>query len=141
MRKKIFFGLSGLIILIALGAIFFFPKKIEHGMKNPPSTTIITKQDDGKEIQITAGGTFEIQLEELGSAGYTWQVDEINSDYIQLVSSDTKPTSDLIGAPVLGTWKFKALKNGQTEIKMDYFRPWEGKESAVDHFSIKILIK
>jgi hypothetical protein len=35
-------------------------------------------------------------------------------------------------------WGFKVEKVGQTEIKMDYHRKWEGVEKSTDHFFIAI---
>ena len=38
-------------------------------------------------------------------------------------------------------WRFKAEKPGATEIKMVYYRPWEGVGKAVDHFRVKLYIE
>jgi predicted secreted protein len=143
MKKKIYFSLGGLIILIILGLVFFFPRKIEHGMQNSNGKTIVTKQDSGKEISLKAGEVFQIELEENGSTGYVWQIDNLDQNYFELLSEDTKKTTtdnNLVGAPVIGIWQIKALKQGSSSIKMDYSRPWEGKESAVDHFAVNLEI-
>jgi predicted secreted protein len=46
-----------------------------------------------------------------------------------------------VGAPVMGVWLMKAKNKGSTEIKMDYYRIWEGKDKATEHFSVKLLIE
>ena len=38
-------------------------------------------------------------------------------------------------------WRFKAGQPGACEIKMAYYRPWEGVGKAVDHFLIKLHIE
>ena len=38
-------------------------------------------------------------------------------------------------------WRFKAEKPGATEIKMAYYRPWEGVGKATEHFRIKLRIE
>ena len=38
-------------------------------------------------------------------------------------------------------WRFKAEKPGACEIKMAYFRPWEGVGKAVDHFRLKLHVE
>ena len=105
-------------------------------------TIMITKEDNGKEISLKTGDVIRIELKELGSAGYGWYVDELNKEYLELVSKETKVVSeDKIGAPVMAVWLFKAKKKGSSELKMDHYRAWEGKERAAEHFSIKILIE
>ena len=104
---------------------------------------IITKQENGKEIKTKVGNVIQVELEGLGSAGYKWFLDSLNAEYLELISEETKAISDKekIGAPVLGIWRFKTLKKGSTEIKMDHYRVWEGKDSATDHFVIKLTIQ
>lgn len=143
MRKKIYLSLGALIILIILGLMFFFPKKIEHGMKKSISTHTITKQDNGKEVSVNVGDIIQIELEENGTTGYVWQIDNLDKTYFELVSEDTKKTTadnNIAGAPVIGIWQIKALKQGSSSIKMDYFRPWEGRESAIDHFVVNLRV-
>lgn len=103
---------------------------------------MITKEDNGKQINVKTGDMFSIALEELGSAGYGWYVDELNVEYLEMVSKETKVVSeDKIGAPVMAVWLFKAKKKGSSELKIDHYRVWEGKERAAERFSIKILIE
>jgi predicted secreted protein len=48
--------------------------------------------------------------------------------------------SDLVGGPVKKTWLIKAREKGKTELRFLHFRPWEGKEKAVDSFILKVRI-
>jgi predicted secreted protein len=61
---------------------------------------------------------------------------------MELISEETRNVSEKgeIGAPVMHVWCFKAKKVGKTEIKMDYYRQWEGIKKSQDHFFIKIKI-
>ena len=102
----------------------------------------IKKQDNGKEITVKPGDIVHIELEEMGSAGYGWFVDSLNTEHLEMLSKKTKSISeDKVGAPVLGEWMFRVKKKGSVEINMDHYRVWEGKEKATEHFSIKLLIK
>ena len=103
---------------------------------------IITKQDNGKGIKAKVGNVIRIELESLGSAGYKWYLDSLNTEYIEPISEKTRGADkEKIGAPVLEIWCFKSLKKGSTEIKMDHYRVWEGKDSATEHFGIKLTIQ
>lgn len=109
---------------------------------NDKTLVTIEKQDNGKEITVKPGDIIRIELEEMGSAGYSWFVDNLNTEHLEMLSKGTKPISeDKPGAPVLGIWMFKAKKKGFVEINMDHYRVWEGKEKATEHFSVKLLIK
>jgi predicted secreted protein len=102
----------------------------------------ITKEDNGKKISVKTGDELRIELKELGSAGYGWYVDNINKEYLELISKETRAISGGgVGAPVVAVWLFKARKKGSSEIKMDQYRAWEGKEKATEHFSIQIVIE
>jgi predicted secreted protein len=105
-------------------------------------TIIVPKEQNGQEITVKTGNLIQIELAEIGSAGYSWYIDNLNSQYLELVSEETRGISEegKIGAPVMHVWRFKAKKVGQTEIKMDYYRKWEGVKKSTDHFFIKINV-
>ena len=109
---------------------------------NNKTLITIKKQDNGKEITVKTGDIIRVELEEMGAAGYSWFADNLNTEYLEMLSKGTKPMSeDKPGAPVLGIWMFRAKKEGSAEINMDHYRVWEGKEKATEHFSIKLVIK
>ena len=102
----------------------------------------ITGQDNGKEIEAQAGDVIQIGLESLGSAGYQWFIEDLDASFLKLVEEETEPNAggEKIGAPVMHIWRFKALKKGSTDIRMSYYRVWEGKEKASEYFHIKLTI-
>jgi predicted secreted protein len=103
---------------------------------------IVQKEQSGQTITVKARDIIQIELAETGSTGYRWYIDNLDARYVELVSEETKKVSEegKIGAPVMRVWRFKADKVGQTEIKMDYYRKWEGKDKLTDNFLIKINI-
>ena len=104
--------------------------------------TTITREDSGKEISVFSGDIIQVELSVLGSAGYGWHPEKLDRTLLELVSEETQKTTggDRIGAPMKGLWRFKAVGEGQTEIRMLYYRIWEGKEKASDHFNVKVRI-
>lgn len=102
----------------------------------------ITKDNNGQSIEIEKGDMFRIELEELGSAGYRWHIAELDQDFLDLVSQETRDVSKgRIGAPVKALWLIKSKKTGKTKIALDHYRIWEGKESASEHFSVTLIIR
>ena len=104
--------------------------------------TTITKEDSGKEFRITVGDIIEVELSGLGSAGYGWHPEQLDRTLLELLSEETQQATgeSRIGAPVKSLWRFKAIKEGQTDIRMSHYRIWEGKEKATDHFHVKVRI-
>jgi len=103
---------------------------------------IVQKEQSGQTITVKVGDIIQIELAETGSAGYRWYIDNLDARYLELVSEETRKVSEeaKIGAPVMRVWRFKAEKAGQTEIKMDYYRRWEGVDRSTGNFFIKINI-
>lgn len=110
---------------------------------NNGKIVIVTKADNGKELSLVSGDTLELQLETAGATGYDWYSDSLNAAHLQLISEKTQDQgkSGMVGAPVVKTWKFKLLKPGKTSLSLDYYRVWEGKNSAIDHFAVGLSIK
>lgn len=106
------------------------------------SLVIVQKEDHGKEITVRVGDTVQVELVQLGSAGYKWHLSLSDPSCLELVSSETREISEgRVGGPVLGIWKFKAKKEGATEVRMDHYRPWEGADRSTDRFLIRLIIR
>ena len=103
--------------------------------------TGLQAKDNGQEIQVNVGTIIELSLEKQGGTGYTWELDQLDKKHFQLVKTETRPLSDKIGAPVLMTWWLKVKNAGESQLAMEYFRPWEGTGKAVKHFLVKVSIR
>jgi predicted secreted protein len=106
-------------------------------------TVIVNKAFNGREIKVRTGGLIRVDLEELGAAGYTWAIKDLDKEYFEMVSVQTESAQsggDVTGAPVVKTWFFRATKKGATELKLLYYRPWEGEKNAADSFILKVRI-
>ncbi len=110
-------------------------------MESEPDV-ILQKQDSGKEITVKAGQVIQVQLEGMGGTGYWWYVQNLDPRHLQLLSEKTKVISEgRVGGPVLGLWNFRIKERGATQIKMDYYRKWEGVAKALEHFQVRIRVE
>ena len=100
--------------------------------------TALQAKDNCREILVKVGTIIELSLEKQGGTGYTWKFDQLDKKHFKLVKTETRPLSDMIGAPVLMTWRLKVKNAGESQLALDYFRPWEGKGKAVKHFLVKV---
>ncbi len=103
---------------------------------------MLTQSDRGKEITVPQGAVIQIELAAAGGTGYLWQFHDLDRDHFELVKTETvkdeKP--GLVGAPYVSRWQVRAKQRGQADLQLYYFRPWEGKDKAVDKFVIKVHI-
>jgi predicted secreted protein len=108
-----------------------------------PKTVVITKEDNGKDIAVPKGAIFEVRLEHSGGTGYLWEIVEPDETHLRVLDSTEIPLKEgrILGGPLLKTWKIKAVKVGQADLKVLLYRPWEGTEKAVDSLQVKIQIK
>jgi predicted secreted protein len=104
---------------------------------------VITKEDNGKDIAVPKGAIFEVRLEHSGGTGYLWEIVEPDETHLRVLDSTEIPLKEgrILGGPLLKTWKIKAVKVGQADLKVLLYRPWEGTEKAVDSLQVKIQIK
>ncbi|MBN1548847.1 MAG: protease inhibitor I42 family protein [Syntrophaceae bacterium] len=146
---SVFMSEKSKFILLAVLVFFFLFLPIcseiadSCGKMSSNNVNIIKKNLSGQTITVPLGAIIRIELPFLGSAGYKWHLSNFNPECLELVSEKTEEISEegLVGAPVLAVWLFEAKKAGETEIKIDQYRPWEGVEKATDHFILGVLIK
>jgi predicted secreted protein len=106
------------------------------------ATITVTKEQGGREITLKVGNILLIELPGKGGTGYSWSAEETFAPYLKLLDQTTRQlTEGRLGGPVMQVWRFKAEQPGACEIKMAYYRPWEGVGKAVDHFHLKLHIK
>ncbi len=129
--------LKAFVLSLALPLVF----GISHS--SATETVIVNKAFNGREIKVREGGVIRVDLEELGAAGYTWVIRDLDKEHFEIVSAQTEgapPRGDTTGTPVVNTWLIRTIKSGMSELKFLYFRPWEGEKNAVDSFILKVRI-
>jgi predicted secreted protein len=114
---------------------------MEEGRIGREGITTVKIQDSGKVISLKKGDFLQIELETFGTAGYSWQFDELDKEYLEIVSKETKALSDRLGAPALSVWRLKAKKSGSATIMMSNYRVWEGKGKSAKEFSLTVKIE
>jgi len=74
---------------------------------------ILRKQDDGTEVKLKAGQSFQIQLEATGGTGYWCYLKPPDARHVELLAEETRVQADgRLGGPVLGIWTFQAWEHG-----------------------------
>ncbi len=116
-------------------------KAMEKDGADKGTVVTVTIADNGREIVLGSGGILEIELRTMGAAGYSWEFDSLDTEYLDVISRGAKALSDRTGAPVLSACRLKAKKSGATKIVMYNCRVWEAKEKFVDRFVLDVRIE
>jgi predicted secreted protein len=106
---------------------------------------ILSMDDNGRQIELTNGQTFNVTLETNPSTGYTWEVVELNTNLLQKIGeTDSEPNiteKNMVGAPVMHTFQFEVINTGQTTLKIIYHRIWEKDVAPVNTFFIDLFAR
>jgi inhibitor of cysteine peptidase len=137
--KKFFW----LIILIAiLGAGVMLLRRYDVNLRPSPQPTPEEKTK-AEIIVAKEGEDFSIVLGSNFSTGYQWQFD-YDSAYIELVDKKFEQAPHepgMVGFGETGTYIFKGLKKGITQITATYLRPWEKDTPPMETKIYKVTIK
>ena len=108
-----------------------------------PNEVQVDNSYTGKEVEIAQDGILTITLESNPTTGFAWEVKDIaNKDVVEFTSNEFQASeTGLIGGGGAEVWTFKALAQGKTAITMEYSRPWEGGEKAVEVFKLTVIVK
>ena len=75
-------------------------------------------------LEVEVGGSFTLSLDSNPSTGYTWTA-HFDGQLLELVDTRFEPSSDLLGAPGVETFEFRAVQGGDTVVTLVYERTWE----------------
>jgi inhibitor of cysteine peptidase len=122
-----FFGLALLALLV--GA--------------PPSRATepvtLTEADDGRNISLSRGKTFEVRLLENVTTGYRWSVEKPLDGALSLESATSLPAqSALPGAGGEAVFRLRLVGAGPARLALKYWREWEGDASIARRFSVTV---
>jgi inhibitor of cysteine peptidase len=103
----------------------------------------LTAGDNGRQVEIEAGGKIVINLEGNPSTGYTWEAKDLDTSLLEQVGDPVfiSTAPGLVGSGGTLTLTFKSLKAGITSLKLVYHRPWEPGVDPLDTFTITVTSK
>lgn len=107
-----------------------------------PNEVRLDAGDSGRRIELAKGRVLAVSLKGNPTTGYTWEVVGVDKHVLaQEGKAEFKPQSDLIGAPGVETFRFKAAGAGETFLKLVYRRPWEKDVEPVRTFSLRVIVR
>jgi len=105
------------------------------------SRVVVTEADNGRSVVVKAGDSLTISLSENATTGYTWAVEPLDGNVVELVDTPTYLASPQIGSGGRREFTFVARRNGQGTIRLQLWRHWEGDASIIDRFAVHLVVR
>jgi inhibitor of cysteine peptidase len=110
-----------------------------------PEAVKLTEADDGTTIERRAGEMIEISLASNPTTGYGWEVVAPAEPVIEQVGEEEyvpdETSNRRVGVGGTSTFRFKAVKAGQTPLKLVYRRSRETDVEPVKTFAVTVVVK
>ncbi|OHD66884.1 MAG: hypothetical protein A2176_12545 [Spirochaetes bacterium RBG_13_51_14] len=106
-----------------------------------PAVTV-TDVDNGTKVEIQSGEFLAVKLEAQLGTGYGWKVVSESEELVlkgepeQVSKQGHKP-----GGPDIQTFKFKAVKKGETTLRLQYIEAWKKKSKPLKEYTITVIVK
>jgi inhibitor of cysteine peptidase len=98
----------------------------------------LTEADNGRSVDLRVGETVEITLPENATTGYRWAIDRLDPGIVEASESKPRYPSGQVGSAGQETFAFKATKPGSGEVRLKYWRHFEGDASVTKRFRIRL---
>jgi len=97
-----------------------------------------------KVVQLYAKSSVVVTLCSNQTTGFAWPESAQISDPAVVEQIDHRyepPQGDIVGAAGQEVWTFKALEQGQSNILLEYSRPWEGGEKGAWSLTLVVVVQ
>ena len=93
-----------------------------------------------QRISVPVGVPFVINVNANPTTGYTWEVG-FDQSLLKLVKRYTPSSPGMVGAGGVESFEFEGMRAGETEVYLNYKRPFEPNNPALETKTFKITVK
>jgi len=105
------------------------------------SVVKLSREDNGKLIELRKGDMMIVSLQEAPTTGYRWTVDNFDDEILRLQDQGFRVASDTgIGGDGTRTFSFRAIAAGSVGLKLKLRREWFGDASITERYSLTINV-
>ena len=119
-------------ILLLFPLIAFFCGSAEN---------VLTKKDQGETILLPVNAGFSVELDANPSTGYDWGIIEIDGFIIEFRDRTFTAIDSNPGSGGTDHFNFSTLKKGSSQLKLGYYRAFEGMSSMIDSFEVDVVVR
>ena len=141
MKTKILLIATILVITLLLSSCWVTSRAIgveiscEDFTENPRSII--------NEFELEIGDKITVKLCSNPTTGFQWKYEIIGDNVLKEEDHDfeEREGEGVAGAAGKEVWTFEAVKQGTTEVRMEYSRPWEGGEQAEWTYTFTVTVE
>ena len=126
-------GLAGALALPAGG-----------GCSRSETVVQLHAQDGGSTVKLSVGGKLRVSLASNITTGYSWQLVELDTAILENTGQEYVPDPappDIVGRGGTEHWEFTARAPGDTDLRLEYRRPWEPQDiAAAGSFQVAVTV-
>lgn len=90
------------------------------------ATVLLSENNNQRHIEIAVNDIIQIELDESPTAGYGWEITELNGNNLQIISEDFKINANAgIGGGRKKIIELKVLRKATESTKLEYRRRWK----------------
>jgi inhibitor of cysteine peptidase len=90
-------------------------------------------------VEVSAGTAITVRLPENPGTGYRWTVETAAG--LEVAGDRFVEAGAGIGSAGTRELRFRVARVGSFDIRMKYWREWEGERSVDRRFSVKVVVK
>lgn len=107
-----------------------------------PAVTRLTAIDAGSTVTLRVGDSLDVALEGNPTTGYTWEMAPGAGSLLeQKGEREFKPNSSALGAGGVFKLRFKAIRQGEAQLKLIYHRTFEPNVPPLQTFEVKLVVR
>jgi predicted secreted protein len=133
-----FFRLPGPFVVDANSSLAYKGRSINLQEVNREANMHFNERDDGREIQVSAGQTFEISLTETRTTGFRWIIISSGEPVCRVVKDSFDNPSTTPGQSGTHQWNFTVDTPGTATIELAYRRQWHDKSPPARTYTLRI---
>ena len=99
-----------------------------------------TASNTGKSAKLPIGESFEVSLPENPTTGFRWKITAGGEPASTMTDEDFHPGTR-VGSPGVHNWRFKAIQDGESEIRMVLQRSWESPAEPAQTFTLRVIVE
>lgn len=130
-RKTKFFILAGALIIL-------------NPLQACANQQMIGMDQNDTTIKLKVNEVLQIELPGNAGTGFEWRFKKLDDKLFVLLGSHKKifekDDPNYVGNAYLKSWSVKAIKAGSSDVRLLYYRAWEGEEMAEKSLSVKVVI-
>lgn len=133
MAKRFRVSIAARIVLLFV--VVLTPACTPVEKAKPVERVEIDESNNGGQVELVLGEILVVRLESNPSTGYGWEIDELDENILQQIGEvgfeSSVPDNPPPGTGGWAIFRFEAVGEGESELRLIYHQPWTEEEPLV----------